>query len=169
MVVSFPSIFFYYILRFFGQIRGDKIQMKAIKGLNFTSSNLTEKIFCCVFNVSSGMSLLSIGLGGNRIYWPRPLYQKSPRLKSRIFLPNSLFYEGWRLLFMDIIIDKYPYRGIAKGDEVSLQAFTNKTKSFKMHGISNQHHVSFLFSKGKKKWTVIFKLIMYLPELKFFF
>ena len=56
----------------------------------FISSNLTEKncqirgtgnsyffnfrTSICVFNVFSGMSLLSIGLGGNRIYWPRPLH-----------------------------------------------------------------------------------------------
>ena len=32
------------------------------------------RTFICVFNVSSGMSLLSVGLGGNRNYWPRPSY-----------------------------------------------------------------------------------------------
>ena len=38
--------------------------------LCFLCNNLT--IFC-VFNVSSGMSLQSVGHGGNRIYWPAAL------------------------------------------------------------------------------------------------
>ena len=70
----------------------------------FISSNLTEKncqirgtgnsyffnfrTSICVFNVFSGMSLLSIGLGGNRIYWPQP------KLKPRTL--GSLLVQGPR-------------------------------------------------------------------------
>ena len=51
--------------------------------------------FSCIFNVSSGMSFLSVGLGSNKIYWPQPSYKSSVLwfFSSTLALANKFYYH----------------------------------------------------------------------------